>query len=442
LFLISTLLLVGSIVYALIQTQQLKNCLNWVNQTYQMTIDLESLVLNISESESLELRYLLTENDIFLSDYNKATTLVDENLNKIKTQLFDNPLLDNPSQNKNINQLILLTTGKVDYQNETINLKRTKKLSDQLLVSRYNAGRLYLERIKFIKGLIESDLQLLLNQRQKATNNKVRDTLYGILLCFIATFIVGISLFRFIRRYIKAEQKLKSDLEDLNKNKNRFFSIISHDLRGPVNNILTLSDLIQKETSEEEKNKLNVMIDVSIKKVNGLLTNLLKWASIQMNTIEIIPQLLSATTLVDENFVILSEMARNKKIDLINEVKPDKTIWADREMTNTVLRNLISNAIKFTKTGGQITIFAAEREHTTEIFVKDNGIGISKEVMNNLFKKDIKKSTIGTANEVGSGLGLLICKEFVEKNGGSISVESEINKGTIFKISLPAKQKK
>jgi signal transduction histidine kinase len=432
-FLISVLLLIASIIYALVQVNQLKNSLKWVNQTYQMIINLESLVLNVSESESMELRYLLTQSDIFLSDYNKAIDLVNEDLNRIKAQLSDNT-----SERKKLDQLILLTTGKIDFQNESIEFKRTKKLSDQLLISRFNQGRLYLERIKYIKGLIESDVQILLIQRQKEINDKTRDTLYGILFSFLTTFIAGIFIFAFIRRYIKSEQKLRFELEGLNENKNKFFSIISHDLRGPVNNILTLSELVQKETSQEEKSKLNSMIDISIKKVNDLLSNLLKWSSIQMNTIEIIPQLLSPIKLVDENLRILDEIAGKKNIALINEIKPDATIWADREMINTVLRNLISNAIKFTKTGGQISISLAERGEMNEIWVKDNGIGMSKEDMDKLFRKEIKKSTPGTADEAGSGLGLHISKEFIEKNGGRISVESERNKGTIFKFSLPA----
>jgi signal transduction histidine kinase len=432
-FLMSVLVLVGSIFYALFQTQQLKNSLRWANQTYQVIIDLESLVLNISESESLCLGYLLTENETYLNNYDQTVVLVNEDLNRIRT-LF----LDNPSQHKNLNQLILLTTGKIDLQIESITLKKENKLSTQELVSKFNIGRLYLERIKFIKGLIESEEQLLLNKRQKLINENLRNTLYGILISFTAAFIAGIFIVRFILSYIKAEKKFKSDLLNLNENKNRFFSIISHDLRGPVNNILIMSDLIIKETSEEEKNKLNSMVDISIKKLNDLLINLLKWASIQMNTIEITPQLLFPIKLVDENFIIFAEIAGNKNITLINKLKPDTTISADHEMISTVLRNLISNAIKFTNRGGQITISAEDKNNRTEISVKDNGIGMSKEDMNRLFRKDIKKSTIGTADEAGLGFGLQISKEFIEKNGGEISVESEINSGTVFKFSLPA----
>jgi two-component system, sensor histidine kinase and response regulator len=224
LFLIPVLILVGSIFYALDQTRELKNALQWVNHTYQSIITLESLVLNISEAESLSLNYLLTGNESSLNNYSKTLTLVNEDLDYIRFMIQDIP-----SQHKNVNELILLTIGKIDLQNESINLSKEKKLPAGLLISKFNLGRLYLEKIKVIKGLIESDTQLLLNKRLKIVNDNLGKTLYAILFSFTAALIVGVFIFRFILKYIKAENKLKSELMDLNENKNKFFSIISHD---------------------------------------------------------------------------------------------------------------------------------------------------------------------------------------------------------------------
>jgi len=433
-FLISVIILIGSIVYALEQVSQLKKGLVLVNQTNTVVNELDLLVLNISESESYWLGYLLTHNDEFIQKYNMSVRYINAEV----VTLF-NILPRNPKQRSKFKELTTLISEKIGIQNDAISLKGRGKLTSDEMLMKFNLGRLYLDRIKYVKELIILEEEKLIQIRQKNTNENVKGTIYGILFSFIGTFIVGLFLFVFILKYIRAEKKLKLNLEELNDNKNKFFSIISHDLRGPVNNVASLTDLLKTNISSEEKGKLVNMIQVSIGKVKDLLVNLLKWTSIQMNNVQLVPQVLHPKELADQNIQLLSDMAATKDILIHNEITQEVTLWADHEMTSTVLRNLISNAIKFTRTGGLITISSRLVDSMTEISVKDSGVGMSKEQIQNLFRSDIKTSTRGTANESGSGLGLKICKEFIERNHGKLIIESEINKGSVFKFILRTK---
>lgn len=420
--------------YALEQVRELKKGLKWTNQTNEVVNDLDLLVLNASESESFWLGYLLTEDNQFIQKYNGTVKYINSEL-----QLLFKTVPYNDKQSVRIKEISLLITEKINIQNTVLDLKLRGKLTTHEMLAKFNLGRLYLDRIKYVKDEIISEEEKLIIQRQINTNENIRGTVYGILFCFMATFIVGAFLFWYIFKYMKAENKLKSNLEELNDNKNKFFSIISHDLRGPVSNVLSLTDLLQSEVSLEEKNKLIDMTQVSIRKVNDLLNNLLKWTSIQMNNIQLVPQLLHLKELVDQNILLLSDLAGKKNISIRSELTQDVTAWGDKEMTDTVLRNLISNSIKFTQMGGLITIRYAFKDNMTEISVNDTGVGMTLQQIQNLFRSDIKTTTQGTQNESGSGLGLKICKEFIERNHGKFIIESEINKGSSFKFILPSK---
>ncbi|MBO9699557.1 MAG: HAMP domain-containing histidine kinase, partial [Sporocytophaga sp.] len=304
------------------------------------------------------------------------------------------------------------------------------------IMLRFNLGRSYLEKIKKIKQVMEAEESLILDHKQQTSNDDVMKTIYGVLISFIVSCIVGFYLLVFIIRDISNEKKIKANLIEINENKNKFFSIISHDLKGPVSNILKLSELSREAKDYEEIRKINEMIEESSRKVNSLLSDLLNWASLQMNSIKISPQSIQLNKLVDENINILNGIAVDKNIKLINETDHTILVWADYEMLKTVIRNLISNGIKFTNSNGYVKVISKQQNGKVEIYVSDNGIGMSPEVKNKLFRKDITYSKTGTANEKGSGMGLKISKDFIERNGGTISVESEEGKGTSFKIVL------
>ncbi len=235
------------------------------------------------------------------------------------------------------------------------------------------------------------------------------------------------------------EEKAKS-LQELNKTKDRFFSIISHDLKSPFNSLLGLTELLQferKEMNDAEVDKLIGLINRSSEQAYKLVLNLLEWARSQTNEIEFKPKKLDLQILVDENIDLVKAHATNKGIKIHVEKKNKKTnVFADENMINTVLRNLISNAIKYTE-NGKINITINCGTEYCVLKISDTGMGLSKENMEKLFDINKGVSALGTGGEKGTGLGLVLCKEFIEKNKGEIFVESVINKGSVFSFSLP-----
>ncbi len=235
----------------------------------------------------------------------------------------------------------------------------------------------------------------------------------------------------------------KEALKQANAAKDKFFSIISHDLGNLFNVLIGFGSVLLKKkdrlTSEQTKEFLEMMLESS-KKGHNLLTNLLAWSKSQSNGIIYNPTLLNLRQIVNENLEFISNYASSKNITISASVSKDITVFADKNMFNTVIRNLLSNAIKFTPDNGRIEISSDLKENEVEILISDTGIGMSPEDIDKLFRIDINPSSIGTAKEKGSGLGLILCKEFIEKNGGSIRVESEVGKGSQFYLRLPLRE--
>lgn len=241
----------------------------------------------------------------------------------------------------------------------------------------------------------------------------------------------------------KTEQLLKErkkQLKELVVTKDKMFSIIAHDLRSPFNTIVGFSDLLKNNLESydvEKAKKYSEMINLSAKNTLVLLDNLLNWAESQSGQIKYSPTKLNLKTIVIGIIEILNPSAKFKSISLNYSESIDVSVFADENMLNTVLRNLISNGIKFTNPKGKIIISALQNKDFIEITVSDNGVGINEKIQRNLFVIDSTIITNGTANEKGSGLGLILCKDFINKHGGEIWVESEVGKGSDFKFTLP-----
>lgn len=235
-------------------------------------------------------------------------------------------------------------------------------------------------------------------------------------------------------------QEQRDFLKQLNKTKDKFFSIIAHDLKNPFNSIKGFTELLIEnsgEYDEEKRLKFLRVIKDSTNKASVLLNNLLIWASSQSGNLDYNPK---KTVLVNDVLDVVSLLeiqAIKKEIDIYNNVDHNLLVNADENMLNTVLRNLISNAIKFTKAKGEIKICSKQDKNMVEVSIIDNGVGISEEEIKDLFSIEVKHTHKGTANETGSGLGLVLCKDFVEKQGGKIWVNSTLGKGTEFVFSIP-----
>ncbi len=243
-----------------------------------------------------------------------------------------------------------------------------------------------------------------------------------------------------IKKQTKKLEETNKKLTLINATKDRFFSIIAHDLRNPFNTLIGFSQLLIQSYNNLKENEVKEylqLINNSSNKGYELLENLLLWSRSQTGHLAFNPQPLSLNTVIQKITGLLNGEARQKEINLKIAVKQDILLFADENMLQTILRNLISNSIKFTNPKGEISIHAHQHFQKGLITVEDNGIGIPEAEREKLFRDDQIVSTNGTSQEKGTGLGLLICKEFVEKQGGEINVKSMEGKGSKFIFSIP-----
>lgn len=259
------------------------------------------------------------------------------------------------------------------------------------------------------------------------------------------TYFIGI--IEDITQRKKAEKTLKESekqLRELNNAKDKFFSIIAHDLKNPFNALLGLSEhlVFNEDIDEEEKKSIHQLIYDSARRGYNLLENLLEWSRAQTGRLKPDPKTININEIIQEKIFFTENAAQIKNITVENTTQEKIYACADRIMVETIIRNLLTNAIKFTGKGGKITINAKKISDTfIEIAVADSGIGIKKENLDKLFRIDVNFTTSGTKNEVGTGLGLIICKEFVEKNNGTIKVNSKYGQGSTFLFTLPIAKK-
>ena len=263
--------------------------------------------------------------------------------------------------------------------------------------------------------------------------NGYEDTLSNVLVSFIDITE---------RKRIENELKEKNDaLLESNATKDKFFKIIAHDMKNPFISILGASELLSENVNNYDSTKIaefaRIMND-SAKGGYDMLINLLSWAKSQAGSMIFQPEKMNLSDLISKNLYNLHEFAVNKKINLIYDIDRDFEIFADKNMLITILRNLITNALKYTPKGGDVIVSTREEHGSVVILIKDSGVGIKENDFDKLFRADIKFSLPGTDYEGGTGLGLILCKELVEKHSGKIWVESEVGKGSVFYFTIPA----
>lgn len=231
----------------------------------------------------------------------------------------------------------------------------------------------------------------------------------------------------------------KNELEELNQLKNKFFSIMSHDLRSPLTNILTFGDYLKFNLNDFTKEELISYIEqfsTSVKNLYKLIENLLEWSKLQMNKVEMDIKPINLYHKVNEVIQFIELNAKEKNVKLMNQLETTCMVFADENMLKSVLQNLMVNALKFSHPGSQVQIFSQKNDTLVEIGVKDLGVGMSENTLKRLFRMDALTSTPGTNREKGTGLGLIITKEFVERMGGNIRIESREKAGTTFFFTL------
>ena len=236
------------------------------------------------------------------------------------------------------------------------------------------------------------------------------------------------------------------ELKKANQTKDKFFSILAHDLRGPISSTLALTHFLEEsffDNDEDERKRLFKLLQTSLDTTAKLLENILLWSRSQTGTMAFKPTRISLYTCVQNNIDLLKIVAAQKDIKVSNLVNGSIEIQGDEDMMNTIFRNLISNAIKFTRNFGTVHVASEIRTDETSglkqvcISVVDNGVGMNNKMLDKLFQLDEKAVNPGTNNEMGTGLGLVLCKEFIQKHAGSIQVESSVGEGTTFNVHLP-----
>ena len=375
--------------------------------------------------------YLGQQQDSLSEDYALRSMALAERINYLDGQLKCAELLYRLSKNKE--DLLCALEYHEMYQDLFDTLSKNK-------------SRMSMELLK-TKTAYERQKELLISENDKALAKQRR---YINLTLFII-FIIGLIAFlmfrsRKIHQRLNVELNAQKDileerekqLQESNATKTKLFSIIGHDLRGPIGALQGLLNMVvHGDMSKEEFLGLIPKLRHDIDHISFTLNNLLSWGHTQMNGAITKPGLLTLETIVDENINLLSEQASSKSIRMTSHLPGNTHSWADYNQIDIVLRNLISNAIKFTPENGMITIGGKEFEKHWEISVRDTGVGMTEEVRKQLFSNSTHTSTNGTHNEKGTGLGLSLCKEMVEKNQGRIWVESTPRKGSCFYFTLP-----
>ena len=353
---------------------------------------------------------------------------------------------------------------------------RMNDLMDQILGSRNSPDKFRIHLHIYDEDSITDDALLYDSQAKEKFENYRRPNLYlkipiefntkkwtlqftqynaeitlfhrDIIIVFVSGIFISILLFALSLALLNARHReqqillLNKELEKLNSDKDRFISILGHDLKSPFNTILGFLGLLTKNIRKYSIEKIEMHVNIisdSSKKLYNLLEEILLWARNQTGKLPFEPQELAFNDVCNEVIENLKINAEAKNITIESPSTTETKVFADKNMLKTILRNLISNAIKFTNNGGKIDVFVAQSKVETTIKISDNGIGIDFEKLINLFDFSLIESSAGTENEKGTGIGLMLCKDFIEKHGGKIWAESEVGKGSKFNFTLPFK---
>lgn len=344
------------------------------------------------------------------------------------------------------------------YADAVVHLKNHRVLRDSL----YNSGimtKLFREQVRYATELKDEKIAELsrlqaereMELKRQATLLQRQETIRNILVVVVAlTAILLYTIYRSGQRrkrinelLLQHQNDLKKrsvELEKLNAVKDRFFSIISHDLRSPINALAAILDLLaHRQISAEELTRVARDLQKQVNHARALITNLLDWALLQMDNLSIQTVPIDLRAVCEETRTLLSAI-HSKEIAIHNQIEAGCIAQGDANMITLVFRNLISNAIKFTDNGGEIHIRCVPEGSLYRVSVADNGVGIPDDIQAHLFDKTASYSTRGTANEKGTGLGLILCKEFVERNGGKINFSSVPGQGSTFFFTIPKLQ--
>ena len=335
-----------------------------------------------------------------------------------------------------------------DYKQAFHFFKEYRKTNDQIFTEECEKN-IHEMWMRFKTGIKDEEiLKLIQDNRIQKLKLEHQELMRNFLIVIsLLAFSLAALIANRYRTKKKSERLLKKSGEKLramNTAKDKLFSIIAHDLESPLNGLLLSTGYLEKKyltMGKDEIKGFHHQIYENASHMAKLLDNLLQWAVSQLGKLEVEPEIFDLSPLTSDTITLLDPSARGKNIRLTSHINENTMAWADKRMVETVMRNLVSNAVKYSNTGGEVHITSRCREAFLEIAVTDNGVGIAGDKLETLFDPSIHNSTRGTAGEKGIGLGLVLCKEFVEKNGGTIRAESNndsgANTGTRMVFTLP-----
>ncbi len=431
--------------------------------------------------KSMELNTLVSQGEllILLKRYNEAKEVLDLAINQLEENKEYHDLAYAYIQKGNYFKAIEDNNSALEMFNKALKLSNEIDYEDYCLISYKSLAEIYELKNNYVESLNyykkwfnlkdsleqkqnalviqelnkkfdyekkENENSELLRQKEFAENNNSR--LRIILALLFVLVIIGVFLINNLKKNQRLKDEFNKILESKNaelqeniNTKNKFFSIIAHDLRNPLgsfkNVTLLLLDDYNINQDEDTKEFLEILND-SAQNLYKLLENLLEWSRSQSGKITFEPSDFNLNAIVNNNISLLSLQANDKEISLINNVPTNYILFADMNLITTVIRNLMSNAIKFTKAYGKIEIGILDNSNNeTVVYIHDNGLGMNDATKNKLFKIEENVTNLGTNNEKGTGLGLILCKEFIDKHKGRIWVESELGVGSTFFFSIP-----
>lgn len=372
-----------------------------------------------------------------LGQYEKALPYVNQALD-IAEKIKNKDIISNLYR-----ELFEIYLALKDHQQAYVYFNKSKTIENEIYSEecRKNISELWRREREILQLMHNNSIQKLKLEHQELVRN------FLILVSLLALVLAGVIYNRY-RTKKRAERLLKESerkLRTMNTAKDKLFSIIAHDLESPLNGLLLSSDYLEKNYNAMGEERIKELLHHIYENTNHmakLLDNLLQWAVSQLGKLEVAPETLDLKRLTEDTIGLMGPPAMEKNIRLLSFIKKDTLAWADKRMVETILRNLVSNAVKYTGPGGKVHISSESGGTFLEITVSDTGVGIPAGKLNTLFNLGVHNSTRGTAGEKGVGLGLVLCKEFVEKNGGAIRVETNNKKktpvGTRIVFTLPA----
>jgi signal transduction histidine kinase len=410
--------------------------LYWYHQSELLHKELDDDRARIDLYNGMAEAYFGQENDTLATRYATEAFRISQKINFVE------------GRQKCARTLYRIFRKKQDYATALAYHELYQELSDSL--SR-NENKQSLSLLK-TKTEYEKQKEALIRENEKALAQQNRYIKAGTVLLLIALLIIylvarGKKLQHRLTEELQTKQdileKRRAELQANNETKTRLFSIIGHDLRGPIGALKDLLLMLKNgEVSGEEFQGFLPKLRSDVDHIYFTLNNLLSWGQTQMNGSVTKPAAVPLEHIISENINLLSEIADNKSIRVVSKVGANTLVWSDPNQVDIVVRNLISNALKFTPENGMVTLEAQEEKEQWLISIRDTGVGMDRVTLQKLFGEHTNHTTYGTANEKGTGLGLSLCKEMIEKNNGKIWVDSMLRKGSTFYFTLPKANKK